>query len=95
MTKKEKESLIQVINSGVLSQADIDLAEIELNKDGETFQVNNGVYSIVKQGSATAPPLVVPSTDPYYQIMVLLREIVDSSKGKGSLDADEVKKIIK
>ena len=71
------------------------MAEIELNKDGETFQVNNGVYSIVKQGSATAPPLVVPSTDPYYQIMVLLREIVDSSKGKGSLDADEVKKIIK
>lgn len=95
MTKKEKEAILQVINSGVMNQADIDAVKAELNKDGEDLSVSNGVYTIVKMGTTTAPPLVVPSTDPYYQIMVLLREIVDSSKGKGGVDADAVKGIIK
>ena len=95
MTKKEKEALLQVINSGIMTQSDIDSAKAELNKNGEDFSISNGVYSIVKMGASTAPPLVVPSTDPYYQIMVLLREIVDSSQGKGGVDADAVKGIIK
>lgn len=96
MTKKEKEGVLQLINSGVMNQADIDAVKAELNKDGEDLSVSNGVYTIVKMGATTtAPPLVVPSTDPYYQIMVLLREIVDSSKGKGGVDADAVKGIIK
>jgi hypothetical protein len=95
MTKKEKEAILQVINSGVMNQADIDAVKAELNKDGEDFSISNGVYTIVKMGSTTAPPLVVPASDPYYQIMVLLREIVDSSQGKGGVDADAVKGIIK
>jgi cobaltochelatase CobS len=95
MTKKEKEALLQVINSGIMTQSDIDSAKAELNKNGEDFSISNGVYSIVKMGTTTAPPLVVTSTDPYYQIMVLLREIVDSSQGKGGVDADAVKGIIK
>jgi cobaltochelatase CobS len=95
MTKKEKEAILQVINSGVMSQADIDAVKAELNKDGEDFSISNGVYTIVKMGSTTAPPLVVPANDPYYQIMVLLRDIVDNAKGKGGVDADAVKGIIK
>ena len=93
MTKQEKDAILPIINSGVMSQADIDAVKAELNKDGETFQIDNGVYSIVKQSSTTAPTLVVPATDPYYQIMVLLRDIVDSSQ-KG-VDEDAVKGIIK
>ena len=95
MTKKEKEAILQVINSGVMNQADIDAVKAELNKDGEDFSISNGVYTIVKMGSTTAPPLVVPANDPYYQIMVLLRDIVDNAKGKGGVDADAVKGIIK
>ena len=95
MTKKEKEAILQVINSGVMNQADIDAVKAELNKDGEDFSISNGVYTIVKMGSTTAPPLVVPANDPYYQIMVLLRDIVDNAKGKGGVDADSVKRIIK
>lgn len=95
MTKKEKEAILQVINSGVMNQADIDAVKAELNKDGEDFSISNGVYTIVKMGSTTAPPLVVPANDPYYQIMVLLRDIVDNAKGKGGVDANAVKGIIK
>ena len=95
MTKKEKEAILQVINSGVMNQTDIDAVKAELNKDGEDFSISNGVYTIVNMGSTTAPPLVVPANDPYYQIMVLLRDIVDNAKGKGGVDADAVKGIIK
>ena len=103
MTQQEKDELLVLLNSGIMSLGDINIADAELNKEGETIaKTGNGVYTIEKISSPStpsnanpAPALVVPSTDPYYQIMVLLREIVDNSNAKGSLDADEVKGIIK
>jgi len=95
---KQKESFLNLVNSGGATQDDINNFESELKKQGEEFiiDVNDGSYSIVAVGSGTTPPpMVVPASDPYYQIMVLLKEIVDSSKGKGGVDADAVKGIIK
>lgn len=95
---KQKESFLNLVNNGATTQDEIDNFEAELKKQGEEFviDVNNGSYSIGAIGSGTMPPpMVVPASDPYYQIMVLLKEIVDSSKGKGGVDADAVKGIIK
>ena len=39
MTKKEKEGVLQLINSGVMNQADIDAVKAELNKDGEDLSI--------------------------------------------------------
>jgi len=96
-TPKQKQDMLNLLNSGAALQTDIDNFESMLRAEGETLvQDANGNYTFQSMTTATTPPpMVVPATDPYYQIMVLLREIIDNSKGKAGVDADAVKGIIK
>jgi len=94
-TQKQKENILNLINTGNAPQDTITNFETRLQSEGEQLvQDASGQYTIQTIGS-TPPPLVVPSTDPYYQIMVLLKDIVENQKGKGGVDADAVKGIIK
>lgn len=97
MTQKEKNALLDLLNKGLMSQGDINLAEAELNKVGETLAKDgNGVYTIQNIGTPSAtspqPTNVKQALESALDMVVKAFDLMQ--KGAG-VDKDGVNAIIK